>query len=765
MKYSWVEINVQKNDLNSLSKLGIAIDHAAIYKDKIEVVLSEEELNLVDINRFDYKILENDLSSYFESRISSHHKNSNFLFCDEIISDTVTVPDQFNLGSMGGYLTYNEMLQELDSMAMNYPDLITVKQQIDTFLTEENRPIYVVKISDNPHVDESSIEDQMLYSSLHHAREPISMMQLIFYMEYLLENYNKNEKIKFIIDNLELYFVPCVNPDGYVYNETTNPNGGGLWRKNRRDNLDGTFGVDLNRNYGFDWGVDDIGSSPTTSSFTYRGPYPFSEPETKAMKYLCELKEFKTTLNYHSFGNVLITPEVSAEDSSRYINFSEKIAQHNHYTYGTGLQTLGYTVNGDSDSWMYRDITNKLKQYSFTSEVGNNTDNFWPAIDRIIPLCKENLLANVNAALIIGDYVSVERVSEFSTEKTDAISLDLQRFGLEDISNSTIKIVESEYFKNMDSQRLLGSFQDLEVKNVIFNYELADDVVESTKVPFEIELTLDGNVHNYIIYRIFSTQQPIYSEKYDLNLTDWNLSLWGSTDEYFVSPPYSITDSPYDNYRANLDNELVLNKTINFGNPDFKAAYMKFNAKWETEDGYDYLQLIIDDGVEEKPLCGNYTNLGVGNTGQPEGEPLYDGIQKQWVEEYINLDDYLGKVFEIKFVMKSDAALQMDGFYIDNFKIFALKEEGVGVYKELEIMDNLVDYYPNPVKDKLFIRAVKNDNLVLKITTVLGEVIEMEYEKKEGNIVVNVSHLKKGIYNVSLLNQNEIISTSHFVKF
>ena len=73
-------------------------------------------------------------------------------------------------------------------------------------------------------------------------------------MWYLLENYATNADIKATVDNTELFFVPCVNPDGYVYNQTTNPNGGGMWRKNRRNN--GTsFGVDINRNYGYNWGL------------------------------------------------------------------------------------------------------------------------------------------------------------------------------------------------------------------------------------------------------------------------------------------------------------------------------------------------------------------------------------------------------------------------------------------------------------------------------------------------------------------------------
>ena len=133
-------------------------------------------------------------------------------------------------------------------MALQYPDLISQKAPISDFETFEGRPIYWLRMSDNPNVDED--EAEMLYDAAHHAREPASVSSLIFYMWYLLENYETNFEVQSILDNTELYFVPVVNPDGYVFNEITNPDGGGLWRKNRRAHEDGNFGVDNNRNYG-----------------------------------------------------------------------------------------------------------------------------------------------------------------------------------------------------------------------------------------------------------------------------------------------------------------------------------------------------------------------------------------------------------------------------------------------------------------------------------------------------------------------------------
>lgn len=64
----------------------------------------------------------------------------------------------------------------------------------------------------------------MLYNSLIHAREPQSLAQLVFYMWYLLENYDTDAEVRYLVDHTEMYFVPCLNPDGYLYNEAYRPN-------------------------------------------------------------------------------------------------------------------------------------------------------------------------------------------------------------------------------------------------------------------------------------------------------------------------------------------------------------------------------------------------------------------------------------------------------------------------------------------------------------------------------------------------------------
>src|SRR3990167_4545160 len=184
---------------------------------------------------------------------------------------------------MGGFYTFNEVVAQLDTMRLLYPNLITVKDSTGSSI--EGRTIWAVKISDNPDVNEN--EPQVFYNALTHANEQQGMMTVLYFMYYLLENYGTDPEVTYLVDNRELYFVPVINPDGYAYNEQISPNGGGMWRKSRRNNGGGIFGVDLNRNYGFNWGYDNIGSSPYPQEWNYRGAGPFSEPESQAIRNFC----------------------------------------------------------------------------------------------------------------------------------------------------------------------------------------------------------------------------------------------------------------------------------------------------------------------------------------------------------------------------------------------------------------------------------------------------------------------------------------------
>ena len=277
-----------------LAAHGLALDHPIAERTgdgwNVRVVLNETELARLAASPIPYRVEVPDLAAAYAAR------------------PRTTPPagplEGFEYGSMGGFYTFDEVVAELDAMRALYPDLVSEKVSIGQSL--EGRDVWAVRISDNPDVDEN--EPEALYTALHHAREPQSMATVVYFMYHLLENYGVDDEVTDLVDGIEFYFVPVLNPDGYVYNETTNADGGGLWRKNRRDNGDGTFGVDLNRNYGYLWGLDDQGSSPFPGDQTYRGTGAFSEPEIAALRDFAEAHAFRTALNYHSRGEEYIYP-------------------------------------------------------------------------------------------------------------------------------------------------------------------------------------------------------------------------------------------------------------------------------------------------------------------------------------------------------------------------------------------------------------------------------------------------------------------------
>jgi hypothetical protein len=291
---------------------------------------------------------------------------------------------------MGGYHTFEETGNFLDSMHNQYSGITT--DTISIGYSWEDRSIWAFKISDNPELDED--EPEILYTGLHHAREPMSIEVLIYFITHVLENYGVDPEITEIVDNTELWFIPILNPDGYEYNRQTDPGGGGMWRKNRRDNGNGTFGVDLNRNYDFKWGYDDIGSSPNTSSETYRGPAPFSEPETQVIRDFVLAHDFVACINYHSVAELFLYPwgytYYQPTDFLVDWAFGDSASFYTGYVAIPGCAF--YLTNGGSDDWHRGEQTLKTKVFGYTSELGRYS--FWPPPELIGPVCQENLEAN-----------------------------------------------------------------------------------------------------------------------------------------------------------------------------------------------------------------------------------------------------------------------------------------------------------------------------------------------------------------------------------
>jgi hypothetical protein len=286
---------------------------------------------------------------------------------------------------MGGYKTLSEVVAYLDGMIADHPDILSDKISIG--LSIEGRDIWAVKISDNPSIDED--EPEAFFNSLIHANEPITVEALLYFMDHLTDNYGLLNEITMIVDNRELWFVPVVNPDGYYYNEVTNPEGGGMWRKNRRDFLDGTFGVDLNRNFGYEWGYK---GKILTSDPRYPGTGPFSEPETQAIRDFVVSRNFVISADYHTGGSSLLWPwmynETVTPDEDLYRFLVDYMVSISTYRPIGQLE-----VHGCSWDWEYGEQTLKQKILAIGVEIGNG--ELWPDPSLIPGFVSENLGINL----------------------------------------------------------------------------------------------------------------------------------------------------------------------------------------------------------------------------------------------------------------------------------------------------------------------------------------------------------------------------------
>jgi murein tripeptide amidase MpaA len=279
-------------------------------------------------------------------------------------------------GAEGRFHSYDETVAEFNALAQAHPNLARVFTLGKTY---ENRPIFGLKISKDAAVDDSTKND-VLITGGYHAREWISIEVPIYFANQLLNRYATDDAIKYLVDHMQFWIVPIVNPDGVVYSQGV-PNDQldnvRLWRKNRRPISLGEcrsgVGVDLNRNFDFQWRLrgddpcpqtsDDAGASDHPDNEIYRGPEPESELEIRAIKSLTNdpARRFKAQLDYHSYSQLVLYPWgyqlFSAPDAGTLSNLARKMSEEILKVDGKAYRAQQahslYTTTGTSTDYAY----------------------------------------------------------------------------------------------------------------------------------------------------------------------------------------------------------------------------------------------------------------------------------------------------------------------------------------------------------------------------------------------------------------------------
>ena len=698
---------------NQLLELGIPLDHYQKNKDNsLDIILSTSEIDILMNNGIEFEIIQDDITNYYLSR------------------SRPSIDRDFSLGSMLGNYTLQEAINQMDTLSILYPNFVSEKDSIGTSF--EGRTIWAFKLSDNPAIDEN--EPEVLYTGLTHAREPLSMMNLFYFANWLCENYNNDLIANYLLDNREMWFIPIVNPDGYFYNETIAPDGGGMHRKNRRSNPQNSNcntgtqqGVDLNRNYGYNWGANNSGSSGNPCSAVYRGTSAFSEPETEAVSNFILSREFNNALHYHSYSNLLIHSwgDGSYPDEPYLTTLREignEMTHYNGYLVGTGIETVGYTVNGDAVDWSY----GNAGLLSYTPEIGSFVDNFWPSEDRVIPLCQDQIYSNSIFAMVAGsDYIIYDKLYNNmypSINDTISMSLVIQNRGILSSNGPvTIDITPLNSFSNVSNDNIiLESLYARSTDTTDILLSASSNIQNGFMGGITVSIYDSSSYHKVdTVSIIFGDHQEIFFDGAENGMTEWSDDdNWGIIFDASEGLS-SITDSPVGNYIGDWGSSTTqLSRIINFSGIFY--PFVTFDAKWNIEKRYDFVQFQAStDGVNWTALSGNFTSIGSGSGVQTTGDPVYDGIQEDWINEVIDLSFYTDKPqVWLRFLLKSDGAVEEDGFYFDNFFIHGYsrfmkgdinQDNSINIYDLVMLIEFI--FSGNTVPDNLFhISDINYDN-------------------------------------------------------
>lgn len=509
--------------------------------------------------------------------------------------------------NLGLYHTYDETEAALGALQAAYPAIVDTIR-IGHAYAPTNRNITAIKISDNVNVDEN--EPEVLIMGNHHARELMSVEIPLMFAQYLCSHYGTDPVVTNYVNTREIYIIPTVNPDGLAYvqaNHTGSSNN--WWRKNRRNN-GANFGVDINRNYSFQWGYDNVGSSPTSSSDIYRGPSAFSEPETQAIRNFCSQRHFTCFLSYHSYGELLLYPwgyfSGFTPDQKVYATLGAELAAGTNYAVGNPALGTIYITNGDSDDWAYGDTVTKNRIFGFTPEVNTTAQGgFAPAETQIQPTF--DLLLNMNLTLL--------------------------------------KYADNPY-------RVLGPYNPSEyaVQPAYANQATVNRISWTGNKP--------SDPNPVVSYEVEACLNPTTSlDTCTPSLTGW------------VSNGFTYTASGFSGGGYNAGNGNSITHTLRMERPihvDAATDTLTFKVNYNVEASYDYgyVDVSTDGGSMWTPVAGNITT-----NANPSGNNRGNGINGSsggWVNAIFPLTGFLGQDIQLRFTYTTDGAVTGTGIVIDN---------------------------------------------------------------------------------------------------
>lgn len=293
---SIVRISLHSQDIRSECRIIRIVPDRITGPREIETVLTEKMIEDVESKGYAVDVIVEDYSKYLDSLYSEQDWTA--------------------------YHNHAQTVAFVESLAGANPNIVSVET---LGYSVQNRVIQAIKITDNPHIEE--FEPEIRFDGNHHGDETPSVEVCLWLAYRLCQGYGSIPYITSLVNSRVVWIVPMVNPDGRTNLTRYNANG-----------------IDLNREYGYMW--DREGSSP----------YPFSQPESRALRSLMDSRNCVTAASYHG-GTVQISQAWSyhydpPKDNTVYNNLWGYYSAVTGYSHGQGSHTM-YYINGPTKDYDY----------------------------------------------------------------------------------------------------------------------------------------------------------------------------------------------------------------------------------------------------------------------------------------------------------------------------------------------------------------------------------------------------------------------------
>ena len=494
------------------------------------------------------------------------------------------------------YMTWAQTVTFLQNKATSYPNICV----LDTIgWSYEGRPILMLKLSDNPGQDED--EPEVLIMGLHHAREWPALVTPIFIIDTMTKAYGSVSSITDVVNNREIYFIPCVNPDGYYYSHDQ----GHDWRKNRHYFPQySAYGTDLNRNYdGAEdgnaygaWGaVDQSKASHNPSDETHLGLMP-GDSEIAAVMRFVKSRNLDASLSYHTYSELVLWPlgyiNAPAPDDTLLRRVGQAIAsQIGGYQPIQSVQL--YPTSGDSDDWIYGWFyyTGGRITPAYTVEEASSFQPDENALDTIVVenfrgafyLMQEagNIRNNTTPYPIIGT------ISAPETSHTDTFTVSW-----------TIKNPKSNPLKYQIQQlRGYNEFTDDCESDYGYLDLHSGDWTRSTDRAHSGSYSYKATNTSNDKCRMLSTKWPYYVKSPNDSLTFW---VWYNTENYYDAVEVAVSENGRD--------WEFLDKWFGSSNNWVRKAYSL--SRWTGKWLYFAIYYMLDPGTRGQGVYVDDIKIG-----------------------------------------------------------------------------------------------------------------------------------------------------------